>query len=163
MTTVGYGDYYPITTPGRLVGFISCIWGVLVVSLMVITLTNMLKLESGQATSLSILNRLWFKEELKNLAAFVLTSALRYRYMLKHSPNDKRKLAIQLGKFRHYFNDFQRFKIKQRTLYDFDSFEDRIERKMLEVIEDSDAIEETKREIADIISYLEAKIPEVKK
>mmetsp|Transcript_4572 Transcript_4572/g.4437 ORF Transcript_4572/g.4437 Transcript_4572/m.4437 type:complete len:132 (+) Transcript_4572:371-766(+) len=128
---------------------------------MVITLTNMLMLDAGQQTSLTILNRLWFKDELKQLAAFVLTSAVRYRYYVRHFPDKRRKIAIQLGRFRHYFNDFQSFKIKQRTLYDFDSFEDRIERKMIDVIEDSETIAETKQEIDGIIEYLEAKIPEL--
>ena len=44
MTTVGYGDMYPVTIFGRAFGFIVCMWGVLVISLMVVTLSNMLEL-----------------------------------------------------------------------------------------------------------------------
>jgi potassium intermediate/small conductance calcium-activated channel subfamily N protein 2 len=42
MTTVGYGDFYARTDLGRLVIFIVCIFGVFVVSMMVVTLTNSL-------------------------------------------------------------------------------------------------------------------------
>ena len=41
---VGFGDYYPITLPGRFIAFILCIWGVFVVSLIILILTFLLKL-----------------------------------------------------------------------------------------------------------------------
>lgn len=44
MTTVGYGDFYPKSNIGRLVGIIIAFWGVLFVSLFVVTLTNLLEL-----------------------------------------------------------------------------------------------------------------------
>jgi len=37
MTTVGYGDGYPSTHPGRLLSFIACIIGTVLVSLMVVS------------------------------------------------------------------------------------------------------------------------------
>lgn len=40
MTTVGYGDGYPSTHPGRLLAFIACIMGTVLISLMVVSLTN---------------------------------------------------------------------------------------------------------------------------
>ena len=42
MTTVGYGDIFPMTNPGRLIAFFICIWGVSLVSMMVVALTNVL-------------------------------------------------------------------------------------------------------------------------
>mmetsp|Transcript_19607 Transcript_19607/g.3211 ORF Transcript_19607/g.3211 Transcript_19607/m.3211 type:complete len:132 (-) Transcript_19607:203-598(-) len=91
MTTVGFGDLYPVTIPGRFVGFVACLWGVLVVSLMVVALSNLLIMNSGEFNSLLILRRLRFKEELRSLAAFVLTSAIRYRYIVKHFPDNTSK------------------------------------------------------------------------
>ena len=44
MTTVGYGDFVPRTMPGRMLGFIICIYGVTGVSLMVLTLQNILRI-----------------------------------------------------------------------------------------------------------------------
>ena len=38
MTTVGYGEFYPRTIPGRTVIFITTIWGVFIVSLLVVAL-----------------------------------------------------------------------------------------------------------------------------
>ncbi len=48
MTTVGYGDYYPRTDLGRFITFINCIWGVAVVSLMVVTLNNILMMSASE-------------------------------------------------------------------------------------------------------------------
>jgi hypothetical protein len=40
LTTVGYGDRYPTTHFGRLIAAISCIFGLIVISLMVYILTD---------------------------------------------------------------------------------------------------------------------------
>lgn len=44
ITTVGYGDIYPKTHFGRLVGITACLSGYMMISLFVITLTSMLNL-----------------------------------------------------------------------------------------------------------------------
>lgn len=38
MTTVGYGDIYPKSHMGRFVGIIACMWGVVAVSFLVISI-----------------------------------------------------------------------------------------------------------------------------
>ena len=42
LTSVGYGELYPKTFFGRIVGIIICFWGVFIVSFFVVTVTNML-------------------------------------------------------------------------------------------------------------------------
>ena len=79
MTTVGYGDYYPISNYGRIVGIIVCLWGVFLVSISVATLTNLLKFTLGEVKAFEILCKLKGKEELKMKAVAVLKSAHRQR------------------------------------------------------------------------------------
>lgn len=55
MTTVGYGDFYPVSVGGRLIGFLSSIWGVVIVSIIVVTVSNMLELETGEGNALLLL------------------------------------------------------------------------------------------------------------
>ena len=40
MTSVGYGNYSPKTPIGRLIGALCVSWGVLIVSVLVVVLTN---------------------------------------------------------------------------------------------------------------------------
>lgn len=48
MATVGYGDYYPISNFGRVIGVFVCLWGVFVVSMSVATLNNLLEFSRGE-------------------------------------------------------------------------------------------------------------------
>ena len=89
MTTVGYGDYFPKTHMGRLVGILVCFWGVLVVSLFVVTITNMILLELGEDKTYRLLDRLRSKDRLKVLATRVLASAYRARNQRAREPENK--------------------------------------------------------------------------
>ena len=44
ITTVGYGDYYPQTPLGRFIIFFVAIWGTFIVSIMVVVVSNTLKM-----------------------------------------------------------------------------------------------------------------------
>ena len=65
MTTVGYGDMTPVTIPGRILSFIMCIWGVFLVSMMVLTLLQKLGLTEEEQLALKVYKILEIKEELK--------------------------------------------------------------------------------------------------
>ena len=55
MTTVGFGDYFPKTHLGRFVIIIASFWGVFLVSLMVVTLTNSSEFSIAEQNSFDIL------------------------------------------------------------------------------------------------------------
>lgn len=65
MTTVGYGDFFPISNFGRMIGIIACLWGVFIVSIFVVTLTNLLEFTKQENKSYEILCKLRFKSILK--------------------------------------------------------------------------------------------------
>lgn len=75
MTTVGFGDYYPISNMGRMVGILACLWGVFIVSIFVVTLNSLLEFNKGEVKSYEILCNLKAKEELKMRAINVILSA----------------------------------------------------------------------------------------
>lgn len=58
MTTVGYGDFYPKTIFGRVLTIIISIWGIFIVSMMVVVLSNFLALDMSEKRALLVLNRL---------------------------------------------------------------------------------------------------------
>ena len=45
MTTVGYGDIYPVTVFGRIIGVIAALWGTFVISLLIIVATEVFALQ----------------------------------------------------------------------------------------------------------------------
>jgi voltage-gated potassium channel len=45
MATVGYGDYFPVTTAGRLVGVLAAVSGIIVSSLLIVSLTAYLTMQ----------------------------------------------------------------------------------------------------------------------
>jgi hypothetical protein len=47
MATVGYGDYYPKTTPGRIVGLFSAISGIILSSLLIVSLSAYLTMQGN--------------------------------------------------------------------------------------------------------------------
>jgi hypothetical protein len=79
LTTVGFGDYFLKTVMGRIVGFIACFWGTFVVSYFVVTVTNILTFSAPEEKSYILLQRLHYKERLKEYAANVLSSAFRHK------------------------------------------------------------------------------------
>ena len=77
MTTVGYGDYYPKTNMGRIIGLIIAFWGVFIVSLFVVSLQNMFEFDSCEEKAFQLNERLDAKDALRIEAANVLSSAYR--------------------------------------------------------------------------------------
>lgn len=79
LTSAGYGDLYPKTFFGRIIGVMICFWGVLIVSFFVVTVTNMLNFSEYEEKAYYILMRLHHKHELKIKAVNVLSAAYQYR------------------------------------------------------------------------------------
>jgi voltage-gated potassium channel len=48
MTTVGYGDFFPITPLGRFFAIFECLWGVLLTALVVVSLSNVLEMNKSE-------------------------------------------------------------------------------------------------------------------
>ena len=65
LSTVGYGEMYPKTFFGRIVGVIVCLWGVFILSLFVVTITNSLEFSNNEDKSFSLLVNLLYKKQLK--------------------------------------------------------------------------------------------------
>jgi potassium intermediate/small conductance calcium-activated channel subfamily N protein 2 len=106
MTTVGYGDFFPKTNIGRIVGIVVAFWGVFIVSLFVVSLSTMLQFDSGEEKAFELNNRLESKENLKVQAANVLGSAYRQRKVLKQTPVNKSDVLSAFRNFRKYMIKF---------------------------------------------------------
>ena len=95
MTTIGYGDYFPRTTLGRVIMFACCIYGMVVTSLMVTFVSQELQLSSGETRAYTVINRLIIKRDLKNKAKKILYRMGKYMILrLRGENNVKEKSSI---------------------------------------------------------------------
>ena len=101
MTTVGYGDIYPKSTMGRIVGIIIALWGLFLVSIFTVTLSNLFTFTMGEKKAYELGQRLTLKDDLKVSAANVLGSSYKSRKAKKIFADDKEAI-------KNYENDYKR-------------------------------------------------------
>lgn len=89
LTSVGYGDIFPKTLFGRIVGCLIAFWGVCITSFFVVTVTNMLQFSTSEEKAYNLLLRLYYKGQLKKGAVDVLSSAFVHRNAKINHPDDK--------------------------------------------------------------------------
>ena len=88
MTTVGYGDVYPKSSVGRFIGVIVALWGLFLVSIFTVTLTNLFSFTSGEQKAFDLSARLKQKDDLKESAASLLVSSYKSAHA-KKTGNEK--------------------------------------------------------------------------
>lgn len=72
MTTVGYGDIVAQTLGGKIISIISCVSGVFLVSMVIVTVTTTLSLEPHEYSMLAILKKTEHLEKEKLLAGTII-------------------------------------------------------------------------------------------
>jgi len=151
MTTVGYGDLYPCSTPGRIVVIIACIWGVVILSLVVLALTTQLEPTPAQATSYSLLQRLEFHHDLATAAGAFIATAGKCCRIAKAHPEDQQTLRRHQVALREKINAFQRMRVQRRVLYGVDKFPEALEKELAELEEGSAQSLASVRALKDIV------------
>jgi DMSO/TMAO reductase YedYZ heme-binding membrane subunit len=64
MTTVGYGDFFPVTYLCKVVGVVCAFWGVYITSLFVNSVTAFLKSDESESRAYLLLNSVEEKRKL---------------------------------------------------------------------------------------------------
>jgi hypothetical protein len=109
MTTVGFGDFYPSTHLGRLIGVLACFWGTFLVSLMVVSLTISSEFTPQERKAYDKIKRHEAEEEIKVKAANAIKFAMRVRKFLKDNPYASEKQKAK------YMNSFKNAIIEYRS------------------------------------------------
>lgn len=95
---VGYGDIYPRTDLGRLVMFFCSLVGVVIISIMVVAVTNELEMSSLQSKAFTVIKKISIKEKMKHEAASVLGKAARLYLNIKKHRSIKAKNVYKLNR-----------------------------------------------------------------
>lgn len=72
MGTVGYGDYYPQTYLGRVILFFASITGIIIASLLILTLSTYLSMELSENKAHITMHRLVLRDRMEDLAKGVM-------------------------------------------------------------------------------------------
>jgi len=106
---VGYGDFYPTTILGRSILFMVCIWGICLISLMVITITNLLSLNPLENKAMNLIMRLSKRLNLRHKAAEILTLTAKFSIHLKKdkAKNKKNETLNFVNSLKKKLNDFK--------------------------------------------------------
>lgn len=155
MTTVGYGDFFPKSNIGRLIGILIAFWGVAFVSLFVVTLTNLLLFENGEEKSFILLQRLKIKDALKKQAVNVMTAAYRQKMVKRNNPDDFSKNISAMRNFRGYLLRFQEISRAIRGNFETETDADRIKRDLEDLREDIDFIKDNLLQICKSVGIEE--------
>lgn len=92
MTTVGYGDFYPKTYLGRIVGYAAAFVGVALESLAILCVQRFLRPTISQWSAYLVLKSLRQKAVLKKRATEVLVAT----YRLRHCDENKKKKYLKV-------------------------------------------------------------------
>ena len=107
MATVGYGDLYPCTVFGRIVGVLCAMWGAFMFSMIVFTFQYLLELDSKQSEAFLSIKQ-------TRAAARVVTASLIYAVVKKKFGAESPQATKQMKKIRSKLN---RYNSTMKKLY----------------------------------------------
>ena len=73
--TVGYGDFYPQTTLGKIIAVLACVWGTILISLMVVSMTFSVEFSPQEEKAFAEIKRNKMQITLKKYAMTLIRNA----------------------------------------------------------------------------------------
>jgi hypothetical protein len=108
ITTVGYGDFYAATHVGRFITIMSVFSGTLIISLTVVTLTQLSTFSENEQKSSDIINRLDDRQTLNDACQSIIYNAFKIKEI--RDKKDKRTLEDEneFSRLMQNFSDCQK-------------------------------------------------------
>ena len=94
MTTTGYGDYQPLSPPGRVVAFLLGIWGMIQSNLIAVVLINKIKFKDNEARVLKFFQNSFSKHQIEKQTIRVLIIIYKLKKILPLPENLFSRLVI---------------------------------------------------------------------
>ena len=77
LTTVGYGDLYPISHPGRWVAVSTCLLGTCILALLVAAVFECIQFDNSEKRMQSMVYKSRLRRELKHASSRLITCIMR--------------------------------------------------------------------------------------
>jgi hypothetical protein len=163
MTTVGFGDFYPSSLIGRIVGLISSLIGVFLMSMLVVTITNVLDLSSHEKNFYMISEKVHLDQEKNEIVGKLLpeylTLTMKYKKELKKG--NSANLDVLKQKKNQFLYDYYLFQQNHKRIEStfppysvFDAINENLNYLELEF----GAMEERQNKTADILDKITNKL-----
>lgn len=111
MTTVGFGDIYPKTLPGRIVIFLVSLVGVVVVSVVVVTIQNIFMMSPLESKACTIIKKIQIKTGMTDKAAKIVGKLTKLQIAMKRRQELKIAKIYDLTNLMDAFgNDKRKYK-----------------------------------------------------
>ena len=157
MTTVGFGDFFPSSSIGRLIGVTGSFMGVFLISMLVVTITNVLMLSTHEYNAYLIMEKMHIEMEYletsKNLLAKYWKLVKMYKKeKLQKSNIDKSKLRQKKFEYLYQYYLFQQVSIKIQSTFPPYSVYDAINENINNLEEQFDVIKKKEIELSNTVS-----------
>jgi len=97
MTTIGYGDIYPVTNQGRFIIVLAAIWGIFMVALFITILEEVTKLDSDQDDAYEeMVQQQTIKSKLKKDAGQLIAHFWRLKLAKKRGKSLKERFLCRM-------------------------------------------------------------------
>jgi hypothetical protein len=106
MSSLGYGDIYPKTLAGRFNAFAEIIFGVVIISLLVVTLNSSMVMSSAECNVYTVMKRLEIREMIKETAVKILVTI--HRRQPDKSLTARQKRLARIRQLMSNFKSLQR-------------------------------------------------------
>ena len=93
-----------MTTIGRMTIFVLGIWGIFCVSLVVVTFSNMLEMDTSESRTYNLMNRLYSRKKAKHYATKVIQSIFLYKKQKKLNESHSQFYLVKIKKFLQKFS-----------------------------------------------------------
>jgi hypothetical protein len=113
MTTVGYGDIVPRTLLGRSTAFFSAVYGMGIISLLVVSFNQFLQMDSAEGTAFTIIKRLKVRDMMKEVAGRLLVTINK-----KGNKNDLDSEFSRYSKIKQLIGNFRALRRAYRNISD---------------------------------------------
>ena len=168
MTTVGYGDYYPLDFLGRFITFFIALSGNLLVALIIVGFQNKTELSIEEKNALNFIQRLEKKDDIKKFAAsyfksnfsFVIMKRKLLRDELQINEKNKKKI-IELAK--ENFEKRKKFKEAVHTYYVFYKMEDDVDKVKKKISKLDESLDQMNKNISKITNKIKNLIENIGK
>ena len=111
MTTVGFGDIYPRTFAGRVMIFIVSMVGVVIVSIVVVTVMNIFQMSPLESKAYTVIKKINIRKRMKQKSAEVISDLCKLHLRVKHNLSVRVSDLYNLSnKLEEFSNDNRKYK-----------------------------------------------------